>query len=141
MKLKTLANFTDLDMKGIIENTVRLEVAGVKAVMKTFKAEMNMINNQGACSSRDQGACGRGQQMLLERSESLEETIAKLSFTQNPASTQHQASPASSTKGKMKRCWICQDTSHVVRKCPKRFCQACGGTGHDAWMKCCPKNS
>ena len=55
MKLKTLENFADLDMKAIIENTVRLEVAGVKAVMKGFKAEMNSIDEQGASGSTSVG--------------------------------------------------------------------------------------
>jgi hypothetical protein len=26
----------------------------------------------------------------------------------------------------------------VVRRCPQRFCQACGKSGHDSWMTECP---
>ena len=36
------------------------------------------------------------------------------------------------------KCRSCQSTSHLVRECPTRFCQACGGRGHDAWNPACP---
>lgn len=141
MKLKTLENFADLDMNAIIDNAVRLEVAGVKAVVKHFKAEMNAVDFQGACSSTSQGR----DHVLLERLGNLEETIAKLSFSQGAAGGPSKSSPSvpstPSGKGKAKRCFKCQDPSHVVKKCPKRFCQACGQAGHDWWMKCCPNNS
>ena len=138
MKLKTLENFADLDMKAIIENTVRLEVAGVKAVMKGFKAEMNSIDEQGACGSTSVGR----DHLLLERLGNIEETIAKLSVTQNVPSGSGKPSPKTSpSTGKAKKCFKCQSTSHVVKKCPERFCQACGQKGHDWWMKSCPNNS
>ena len=136
MKLKTLENFATLDMNAVVDNTVRLEVAGVKAVTKNFKAEMNTVNDQGACCNSSRGR----DEVLLERLDNLEETIAKLSVSQGATG----GSPNSSTttgKGKAKKCFKCKETSHIVKNCPKRFCQACGQTGHDWWMQSCPSHS
>ena len=36
------------------------------------------------------------------------------------------------------KCRNCRSTDHLIRKCPQRFCQACGKRGHDAWMDECP---
>ena len=37
------------------------------------------------------------------------------------------------------KCRSCQSTSHLVRACPQRYCQACGSQGHDSWDVNCPK--
>ena len=137
MKLKTLADFDTLDMNGILDNTVRLEVAGVKSVNKKFKTEMNSVEEKGACSSHSDES---GENMLLKRLDSLEETIARLSVTPNPANLRNKASSARG-KFQQKKCWNCQETSHVVKNCPKRFCQACGQQGHDATSKTCPRHT
>ena len=36
------------------------------------------------------------------------------------------------------KCRSCQNTGHLFRNCPVRFCQACGNRGHDAWNNSCP---
>ena len=36
------------------------------------------------------------------------------------------------------KCRTCQSPDHLFRLCPQRFCQACGGRGHDAWDTTCP---
>ena len=139
MKLKTIENFDALDMKGILDNTVRLEVAGVKSVVRKLKTDMNSVGESGACCSM---SCGSGDQILLKRLDSLEETIAKLSVSPNPASSQAKSpTSSSSSRGPQgKKCFNCGEAGHVVRRCPKRFCQSCGKPGHDAWSKMCPKN-
>ena len=38
-------NFTRLDMKGIVDHTVRLKVAGVKSATKPLKDEINTVQN------------------------------------------------------------------------------------------------
>ena len=35
-------------------------------------------------------------------------------------------------------CRSCKSPAHGYSKCPTRFCQACGGRGHDAWNQSCP---
>ena len=45
-----------------------------------------------------------------------------------------------SQRGKKKLpCRVCTSTEHLFRQCPSRYCQACGGQGHDGWQKICPK--
>ena len=36
------------------------------------------------------------------------------------------------------KCHACKSTAHFMRECPRRFCQACGKNGHDAWSDKCP---
>ena len=73
MKIKTLENFATLDMKGILEHTVRLEVAGVKSVSKPIKEEVNNVDSIASGSEN----------MLLLRLDGLEEAIAKISVGSN----------------------------------------------------------
>ena len=139
-KLKTLANFADLDMKGILDNTVRLEVAGVRAVARKYKDDVNAVSDiQG-------GSCSSSEKRLLDRLDSMENAIAKLSVETDAATVNVNETNASRrgrfVAGSTKRkCWNCGERSHLVKKCPKRFCQACGQNGHDAWIRNCPKFS
>ena len=137
MKIKTLENFTTLDMKGIVDNTVRLEVAGVKSACKPIKEEISMVQHS------DTPHVSPGFDQLLSRMDCLEEAVSKISVGDNRSrpkynrSSQRQDAASSSKKG----CWNCGDPSHVLRRCPKRFCPACGKQGHDVRDKMCSKSS
>lgn len=37
-----------------------------------------------------------------------------------------------------RNCRNCRSPEHGYIRCPTRFCQACGGRGHDAWSRDCP---
>ena len=37
-----------------------------------------------------------------------------------------------------KTCRACQATDHLIKDCPKKFCQACGQRGHNQYDRCCP---
>ena len=37
----------------------------------------------------------------------------------------------SKSKGRPQACFLCGDTRHFQRKCPRQFCQHCGKQGHD----------
>ena len=141
MKLKTLENFADLDMKGILDNTVRLEVAVVKSTNEKIKEDMNVVGEE-----QKNEAVGI-ERSLMARLDGLEEAIAKLSFKPNtPVSKRRDSRPKQGgikslgSKG-TRQCWNCGDKTHILRQCPKRFCQACGGRGHDAWEEKCQKSS
>ena len=71
-ELKVIPDFATLVMKGILDNTVRLEVAGVKSACKKMKEEINVV---------DEGAMGGAvgiERTLTDRLDGLE-AIAKLS--------------------------------------------------------------
>ena len=37
-----------------------------------------------------------------------------------------------------RNCRNCRSPAHGYARCPTRFCQACGGRGHDGWSRDCP---
>ena len=129
MKLKTLENFSTIDMKGILDNTVRLEVAGVRAVSKKFKEDINTVSEDAPVGNRE----------LYERLDGLEEAIAKLSVTSSAASSWSKRRRPQGPSASPKKCRNCDETGHIVRQCPKRFCQSCGKPRHDSWDRGCPK--
>ena len=40
-----------------------------------------------------------------------------------------------------RKCRSCQSSDHLIKDCPTRFCQACGGRGHDQYNSSCPNFS
>ena len=38
----------------------------------------------------------------------------------------------------VRTCRSCKSSGHFLRDCPQRFCQACGGRGHDQFNQSCP---
>ena len=136
MKIKTLADFADLDMKGLLDNTVRLEVAGVKSASKKYKEEINVVGDVVSNIGSTEG-----ERKLHERLDGLEEAIAQLTVASNSSSARRRDDSVNrrSVGKSVRKCWICDDKSHLARLCPKRFCQSCGQKGHDAWNKLCPK--
>ena len=61
----------------------------------------------------------------------------------NPFNPKGRGKGRSSNRGRGNRrgkfaCRNCQSPNHGYVKCPTRFCQACGGRGHDAWSQECP---
>ena len=132
MKLKTLENFADLDMKGILDHTVRLEVAGVKSVPKTIKEEVSSVE----CVDQLEVASGTDERLMA-----LEEAVAKISIGSSAPRGRKRRGGSNGNRSNRKSCWNCGDTSHLLHQCPKRFCPACGQQGHDVMDKRCPKSS
>lgn len=137
MKLKTLENFAALDMTGILDNAVRLEVAGVKSVPKTIKEEVSSVE----CVEQ-LGVASGTEEKLMARIGNLEEAIANISVgSYAPRGKRRRGGGNSNRSNRTKSCWNCGETSHLLQQCPKRFCPACGQQGHDVMDKRCPKSS
>lgn len=140
-ELKTLSNFATIDIDGLLDNTVRLEVAGVKSFYKPMKAEMNFVAQGDDTSETERN--------FNDRLGGLEEAIAKLTVAStnswnNRGSQPHRGRNRENrfAGNRTNKCWNCGDPSHILRQCPKRFCQCCGGQGHDIWQNGgCPKKS
>ena len=135
--LKSLEAFATSDMKALLDHTVRLEVAGVKSFRRKLTEEMNTVqeirDDQIADFSR----------ALETRIGDLEDAIANLNVG-NRDFRGRRSQGNFRGRGQRKNgrsCFNCGDKSHFVRQCPNRYCQSCGGTGHDAWNRNCPKNS
>ena len=42
-------------------------------------------------------------------------------------------------RSSVKKCRNCDSPEYLYRKCPMRYCGACGQQGHDGWQSVCPK--
>ena len=57
----------------------------------------------------------------------------------NPGRGKYSGRGGNSSQQQPPKCRACNNTGHVVRNCPERFCQSCGNKGHDRWDRECPK--
>ena len=135
MKVKTLENFANLDMNSLLDHTVRLEVAGVKSSCKTIKEEISVVEYENN-PTLPSGAESR----IMSRLDGLEDVVSRISMSSNSGRRGgNQGSNGNSNA--QKKCWNCNGTDHVLRRCPKRFCPACGKQGHDPRDPVCSKSS
>ena len=161
--LKSLKEFEEGDINKIADETARLELAGIHAIRCTGSRvntvnqisdestiinsiadkvieklqstglsaatggiEEEEVNYAGMARHRGRGGQGRGYGGRFNR-RAERNTQDRSTSWGRPAVNQ----------GNLK-CRSCQSTGHLYRFCPQRFCQACGGKGHDAWDKGCP---
>ena len=137
LRLRTLENFSTLSMKDLLENTIQLEIAGVKSTLVKIKTEVNEVRD----------GCPIAKSNIEERLEDLEGVVATLNDTKLRSRGRRNNRGGGSqsredrSKKRDKGCWKCGNPSHFLRQCPERFCQSCGQTGHDAWSKSCNNHS
>ena len=131
--LKSLENYATSDMKALLDHAVRLEVAGVNSFRRKLTEETNTVRE----SSGNQAPGESSSNQFAARLDGLEDAISNLTFGKQTFRNQRYRSTARgrSQKKTVGSCYYCGDKSHFVRQCPKRYCQSCGGAGHDAWSK------
>ena len=98
VKLKGLSNFDTIDMKTLVDTTVRLEIAGVKTVVHKFKEEMNAISEGTSKATNEIN--------LKDRVGDWEELVAKLGITGSKKFV----------KGDQK-CFKCGSKFHFANRC------------------------
>ena len=141
MNLKTLPDFKTMTYKLVVDNAIRFQVAGVKSCMKKNVDTVNKI--QEATHSVLPTASNE----LETRMNSLEGLVAQISNFglgnrgRNRGRGRGRYRGRGNGSNNERHCWNCSSQSHVVRQCPNRFCQSCGGRGHDAWQTSCPNHS
>ena len=145
LRLKSLEKFTttECDMNTLVKEVSRLEIAGVKSCLrKKDTGDINAIQRDEACASVevDNSVYSR-----LERIEELlasgnDDSVNQVQRREYSTSRkQFKRSNSKTTEG-ARKCRNCGSEQHMVRKCPTRFCQACGERGHDTWDKTCQKH-
>ena len=140
LQLKSLEKFKDADVKTLVEEVSRLELAGVKSCQKkkTVTDSINSVQNEAECDSTANedsinARLGRIETILTgftEEAVNVVDGATNIPRSKNKTATKKNISS--------RKCQNCSSTEHMVRKCPSRFCQACGKKGHDAWEKQCP---
>ena len=142
-ELRKDRNFATMSLKDLAEATTYLEIAGANS--KSIKSEVigsvtqapstleSKIDNLITVLERNMGGSVTG-----------EETV------NYAGSRNSNARGYPPIRGKSRgtdrrqflqnrRCRNCNSTEHLFRKCPERYCQACGNKGHDGWERSCPK--
>ena len=157
--LKSLPNFTEIDVDKLATETMRLQLAGIDSFAAGKTHESMSIESPsmvGAIAEKvieklrnstiaDHGADDGGKQESLVANfvsnqwrgysrRGKQNRFPKKSY-QPRATTQQNSRPSQSGR----KCRSCQSPDHFVRECPNRYCQACGSQGHDAWNALCPK--
>ena len=131
--LKSLSHFKDCDINTLAKETVRLELAGVKSQMHLPPPNVNNVDEEKSLVDAIANK-------VMDKIENLSLEANQISRGQN----RYQRGRNNANRGRRgnnrqpPRCRSCQVSGHVVHDCPTRFCQACGGKGHDAWQRSCP---
>ena len=141
LAVKSIKGFTEMTVKNVAEETVRLELAGVGEIKSSAAAAAAAVN---ACDG-----------MVDAIAEKVLERLSNAGITSgNDEAEAHSADyrydnfrgrsrnrgrgrgrgrrrGAASQNRAPKQCRLCQSSDHLLKDCPTRFCQACGGRGHD----------
>jgi hypothetical protein len=80
-----------------------------------------------------------GMDSVINRLERLE-TANERTRTPDHAPRSNETAMTKENKAVYK-CRNCRGIGHFVKKCPQRFCQACGQRGHGACMDVCPNRN
>ena len=155
--LKSLEKFSDAEIRTIADETTRLELAGIRSLLSDpskNKAIFGATNPSDDRSMVDSIAEKVIEKLQLQTAainlddggKSNEINFAARNRGRGfqfrnyraPGRGRSVSSNRSTAEPRQMRCRTCQSTEHLFRKCPTRFCQACGARGHDAWDKSCP---
>ena len=144
--LKSLQNYSTLDLKQLSDETTRLEPADINAVKimeikavdtpdaseiitKITEKVLEQISSSKASNTKsDEVNAVRGgfnNSNINYRGNRGRDRVRYRDSRYNARNTPQTQDG--------KRCRACQSPSHFFRNCPVRHCQACGAKGHDAW--------
>ena len=148
LALKSIANYASADLKTLVDEVSRLELAGVNSCL-TDAHGVNVVE-AGVCASRGEEATNLvdeiADKVLQKLSESSIDYVSRGRAFDRSRSARGNGESNSFARGTRSegrrpplKCRNCNSTSHLVRRCPSRFCQSCGERGHDSWSKDCPK--
>ena len=153
--LKSSTTFTTSDTNAIADETVRLELAGIKSYsnrngpIREKSAEVMSINCNVISSVADDVI--KRLQINPASSQPVDHPGVRTEHETHPESDvnfmgsyrgnynrgnrgrrgQFRGMPTRTLNNQPRRCRSCQSPEHLIRNCPTRFCQACGNRGHD----------
>lgn len=141
LMIKSLEKFADSTLDMVVEETVRLELAGIKPTSKSKDTHVYSVDvNDGECSTSAVMARLDKIEARIEARLPLPDEEKTVNYVRRGASYPRRTGRTSAKdKSTTRKCRNCGNTDHLVRECPSRFCQSCGKAGHDAWDKRCPK--
>lgn len=153
--LKSLPDFDAKSMSDLAKETVRFQTAGVQPSPSDtipVKTEVQAVSTGASAGD----PANIGDQVV----DSIVEKVVDRLSSLNVAGASNQSSVnyvhhnrgggrnrRNYTRGANNRgrgrggnfkCRSCGNPGHGFAQCPQRFCQACGGRGHDGWSRECP---
>ena len=144
LALKSNKDYESSDLKTSTAETVRLELAGVgsRKVISTPINFSEMENADFVNSIADK---------VLEKMKDLRSSDNEYQIEVNMVSPNRYREGSNRYRSNnrkrgrfnqnrttTRRCRSCQSPDHLIKDCPTRFCQACGGRGHDQYNQTCP---
>ena len=160
--LKSGATFKDSDVNALANETVRLELAGIKS-FGVKKGRSPRDEGEGSdVSIVSEAAINSIAEKVIEKLQirvptpsggaEIDDSRDRVSADVNYASNYTQSGyrgrnfrgrgrfrgSARGRGNQTRKCRSCQSTEHLIRECPTRFCQACGNRGHDQSSTQCP---
>ena len=153
--LKSLAEFTNKSLMDLAKETVRFQTAGVQPSPQDIvhiKTEIQEVSAGASCA----GASSKEDMFVDSIVEKVVERLGDLNMANSSSSVSfvnHQGrgggrnrrrgsnqrgGGSNCGRGKNFKCRSCGQSDHGYAQCPQRFCQACGGRGHDGWSRDCP---
>ena len=160
LHLKTQEKFATADLKALVTETNRLEVAGIKSSrIDRNKMQVHLVNDVTPkdCNNPNEVLMDSFAKNIIQKMDEHVNFVRK-DFTRgdtsgntrnfNYSGYRSNYNRGNSNRGNrrsngfnnaQRRCRNCDSPNHLVRQCPSRFCASCGKTGHDAWSRDCPK--
>ena len=143
LAVKSVQGFSDMDIKAVAEEAVRLELAGVGVPKSSTASAVNSCDDMvDVIASKVIERLG-GAGLATEQDEVDVNNVGYRydnfrgrSSGRGRGRGRNRGSASQSRP--TKKCRSCQETGHLIRNCPKRYCQACGGQGHDQYNTICP---
>lgn len=147
LAVKSVQGFADMDIKGVATETVRLELAGVGAPKPSTASAINSCDDMvDAVASRVMerlgiaGSSGVGEEVEVNSMGYRFDNYRGRSSGRGRGRGRGRGPQrgGSSQTPSTKKCRSCQQVGHLIRNCPRRYCQACGAQGHDQYNSVCP---
>ena len=145
LALKSNKDYATSDIKALTADTVRLELAGV-GPRKVISTAVN------SCEQENDDFVNSVANKVLEKMKDLRSSdkeyqteVSEVSPNRNRQGFNRYRGN-NSKRGRFsqtrtttpRKCRSCQSSDHLIKDCPTRFCQACGGRGHDQYNQICP---
>ena len=147
LAIKSLPDYDTKDIKAIAKETVRLEIAGVSSVSPLVASAEPQPRDDMVAAIADKVIEKLAGTNLL--SGSVSDDAGEMNVVDNRNGFDRRGRGRSRGRGgrgsnnarsQPKKCRCCKRQGHLVRDCPERYCQACGGRGHDQHSTECPNH-
>ena len=154
--LKSLPNFADKSMSELAKETVRFQTAGVQSssgdstIVKTEVQTVSVGATGGDSSDVGDALVDSIVEKVVDRLSCLnvsgatnQPPVNYVQYNRGGGRNRrnHQRGTTNNRgrgRGGNFKCRSCGNPGHGFARCPQRFCQACGGRGHDGWSRDCP---